>query len=344
MTDTNVDTKVNSKIISLNIYVIHVEQFKFRRATCDKLKDILEADERFTLKFNYISEHDPQNITQDEIRQFVNYEQIKDEELAPYNGFIKNIHINQLSNSLKHMKALEYITENDEVEFSIILEDDIVFNDNVADILYDCLSDTPTDYDLYFLGLPSSKEVQGDKYQNVGDVFKVLPCCDSYIITKTSAEALFKSYTPIKFSNNIQLSYLIKKNNFKTYLAVPNVFIDGSKLGLYYSSLSVNNKLIFNQDYVSIAKLIEEKEEFDEEEMKVIDAAFVGIRLKTNPEMFYLKALYEVKRHNYEFAKAIYAYAYSLYEANGSVLNNQSTFLRDYMKVFKYLQEDIPVA
>jgi GR25 family glycosyltransferase involved in LPS biosynthesis len=333
-----------TKTINLNIYVIHVEQFKFRKATCEKLKDILEADERYKLNFKYITEYDPQNITQDEIRQFVNYEQIKDEGLAPFNVFIKNIHINQLSNALKHMKALQYINEDDEVDYYIILEDDIVFNDNVADILYDCLSKTPEDYDLLFLGLPSSKDVKGDNYQSVSDVFKVLPCCDSYLITKTAATSIFESFVPVKFSNNIQLSYIIAKNSLKSYLSVPNVFIDGSKLGLYFSSIETNNRLIFNQDYVSLAKLIGEKDTFDEEEMKVIDEAFMQVKLKTNPEMYYLKGLYEIKRQNYEFAKAIYEYTYDLYNANGAVLNNQSTFLRDYMKVFKYLQEDIPAV
>lgn len=336
---------MSSKVLNLNIYVIHVEQFKFRKVTCDRLNDILEKDQRFNLKFQYITEHDPQTITQDDIRQCVNYDQIKDETLAVYNNFIKNLHINQLSNALKHRKAIQYITEQADVDYSIILEDDIVFNDNIADILYECLTTSPPEnYDILFLGLPSSKDIQGEKFQKVSDVFKILPCCDSYAITGKAAKLLFESSLPIKFSNNIQLSYLVAKHSFETYLSVPNVFIDGSKLGLYFSSLEVNNRLIFNQDYVSLAKLIGEKDVLTDEEMQVIDKLFVDVKLKTNPEFYYLKALYETKRGNFEFAKAIFDYTYDLYEANGAVLNNQSVFLRDYLRVFKYLQTDVPAS
>jgi hypothetical protein len=130
-------------------------------------------------------------------------------------------------------------------------------------------------------------------------------------------------------------------NSLKPLISLPNIFIDGSKLGLYFSSIEVNNRLIFNQDYVTLARLIGEKDEFTDEEQQIVDGLFIDVKLKTNPEFYYLKAVYETKRKNYVFAKAIYEYTYDLFEMNGTVLNNQSTFLRDYMKIFKYLQKDI---
>jgi hypothetical protein len=327
-------------VMKLNVFVIHVEAFAFRKQTCEKLKDILSNDARFDANFQYITEFDPTAITQDDIRKYVNYDAIKAEDpLSAFNPFMRNLHVNQLSNALKHFKAIQLAASSDDGTLSIIIEDDIVYNENIADSLFNALTNVPTEYDLMFLGLPSSRDVENNAtYQKVSDVFQLIPACDSYHITKGAAQKMAEMYAPIKFANNIQLTYAIIKNSMRAFLAVPNVFIDGSKLGLYFSSLEVNNRLIFNQEYVKLARMVSEKAEFSEEDVEAINAEFRNVKLKTNPEFYYLKAIYETKRHNFEYAKAIYAYAFDIYENNGGLINNQSTFLRDYMRVFKDLQ------
>ena len=327
-------------VIKLNVYVVHVDTFQFRKLTCERLKDLLEKDTRFKVNFQYIMDFDPQTISQDEVRQYVNYEQIKDEPLNIFNSLLKNLHVNHLSNSLKHRRAIQYAAEAADDEISLILEDDVVFNDNILDALKSTIEHKPEGCDLYFLGLPSSRDADS-KYQKTEEVFKVLPACDSYIITKEAAKTMYEDFAPIKYSNNIQLSYLMMKNNMSSYLAIPNIFIDGSKLGLYFSSLEVNNRLIFNQDYINLSKLVNEQHNYTDDQKKQINQLFIDVKLKTNPEFYYLKAIYELKSGNHIFAKAIFDYAYDLYESNGTILNNQSTFLRDYMRVFKHLQKAV---
>jgi len=322
----------------VNFYVIHVESFKHRKISIDRLEQALKNDKRFEVQFKYVLDFDPQNITQENIKTSVSYEQIKDEKLQPFNNFLKNMHVNQLSNSLKHKKAIQLISDSEDEDFSIVIEDDVIFNDNIGDNLYKILSDMPENYDVMFLGLPSSKEADGTNYQKVHDVFRVLPCCDSYIVSKKAATILNEMFFPIKFQNNIQLTYLFSKLELDVYLSIPNVFIDGSKLGLYFSTLEVNNRLIFNQDYVVISRLLEKEEKLSENDIAELDSAFADVKLKTNPEFYYLKALYETKKGNMEFAEAIFNYTFELYENNGAILNNQSLFLRDYMRLFKNLQ------
>jgi GR25 family glycosyltransferase involved in LPS biosynthesis len=325
--------------IKLNVRVVHVAAFQYRKNTCERLRSLLEKDSRFAVKFDYIIEHDPHEITQEEVRTFVNYEQIKEEEFKHFNASLKNLHVNHLSNSLKHRKAIELSAASGDDEFNIILEDDIVFNDNVVDALYQVITTLPDEWDIMFLGLPSSKGSEGKKYQKLEEVFPMLPCCDSYMFRNTTAKKLLESFAPIKFTNNIQLSYLMAKLALRAHLAIPNTFIDGSKLGLYFSSLEANNRLIFNQDYINLANQINEKTQFTDEEKKQIHQSFQQVKLKTNPEFYYLKAVYENKVGNHVFAKAIFDYTFDLYENNGTMMNNQSTFLRDYLRVFKHLQE-----
>lgn len=327
-------------IINLNVYVIHVESFKLRKNTCERLKQLLEQSPKLKVQFTYITSHDPSSITQDTIKQTVDYQKITDEKLLPFNSLIRNMHINQLSNCLKHKEAIELISKSQDGDFNIVLEDDVVYNDNIGTSLYEVLSNMPDNTEVMFLGLPSSKD-QSQSYQDLKRIFKVVPCCDSYFVSKQTAQLMTQNYSPIKFANNIQLSYLFEKLNLNAKLSNPNVFIDGSKLGLYFSTLEVNNRLIFNEDYVQLLRLLTQKDTFTPEDKNTINRLFTEVKLKTNPEFYYLKALWEYKQGHYEFSKAIYQYAYDLYESNGVLLNNQSSFMRDYLRVFRHLQETV---
>jgi len=331
---------MSSSTYKVNVYIVHVAAFKHRKATIDKLEEILRKDKRFEVSFRFITESDPHAIMESDIRQHVSYEPFKDEKTAPFNMFLKNLHVAQLSNAFKHKKAYELISDEVDVDFNIVLEDDVIFNDTIADNLHQLFENMPADYDVMFLGLPSARDAPSTEshYQKLPDMFKVLPCCDSYIIQKKTATMLNEMYFPVKFTNNVQLSYLLNHLDMVSYLSIPNLFIDGSKLGLYFSTLETNNRLIFNQDYVTIARLLDQKETLSEEDRKALDDAFRDVKLKTNPEFYYLKALYEQKKENYEFAEAIFKYAYDIYESNGAILNNQSTFLRDYMRLYQHLQ------
>jgi GR25 family glycosyltransferase involved in LPS biosynthesis len=327
--------------ISVNFYIIHVSAFKQRKATLERLEKMLQQDKRLSVSFKYITEYDPDKIDEALIKASVNYDQIKDEKCAPFNMFIRNMHINQLSNVMKHNKAYQLVSDGQDVDFSIILEDDIVYNEDVTENLVNILKNIPETYDMVFLGLPSSQQNPpqngSEKFQVLSEVFKVLPCCDSYVINKKTATMFCEYFTPIKFPQNIQLSYVSTQLEMENYISIPNIFIDGSKLGLYFSTLEVNNRLIFNQDYVILSKYLE-KETFTDNDHKEITQAFREVKLKTNPEFYYLKALYEIKKGNYEYAEEIFKYTYEIYDNNGAILNNQSNFLRDYMRLYKHMQ------
>ena len=158
---------MSDKKLRLNFYIIHVDHFQYRKATCERLRNLLEKCEKFDINFQYINEHDPQSITQEDIRQYINYDSIQKQELSVYNSFIRNLHINQLSNSLKHRKAIECICKDDKADFNIILEDDVVYNDNIVENLGNVLNNLPEDFDIVFLGLPSSKEADGENFQQL---------------------------------------------------------------------------------------------------------------------------------------------------------------------------------
>ena len=71
-----------------------------------------------------------------------------------------------------------------------------------------------------------------------------------------------------------------------------------------------------------------------------IDGLFQSFDYKNNPEYFYLKAKYETKKGNYDFARALYKGAFSMYEALGAPLTQGCDFMKDFMKLYREFQDE----
>lgn len=340
--------------MKLNIYFIHATGLKDRERVIQELQKQLKKYQfknYDSITFKTISDYEPNEISSDIIQRTVNYspipatDDIKEENKAAsplfYNQFIKNMHLFQLSNALKHYKALEYIANSEDDVVSIVLEDDVVYEDKVCLLLEKVLLSLPIDYDMVFLGLPGNTAVTNRneiKYQPTSEVFRVLPYTDSYIISKGTAKRMYDAYLPIKFLGNIQFSYLIETLKLKTVITLPNIFLDGSKFGLFLSTLTPNNILVFNGDYMYLKNAVTKEEPITDEEHKKIDEIIEKTPIQNNPDFMYVKAQYLTKQKKYKEAESIYEKAYTVYTGNNCIVNHESAFLKDYIRLYKYIQ------
>lgn len=142
---------------------------------------------------------------------------------------------------------------------------------------------------------------------------------------------------PIKFSTNIQFSYIVdtKRDTIKSASTWPDYLIDGSKYGVYLSVLETNNKLILNNTYNALFRKILVEPEIDS---AGVDKLFDEMQFKNNPDVNYLKGLYEYKKKDYKKAKEIFDDVYKVYDTNQNMLNNESEFLYNYINVHRHLQ------
>ena len=200
---------------------------------------------------------------------------------ATFRPLVRNMHIRQLSNTLKHAAALKAVAkdsmggEDDDGKgkgnnkgkgktgahrFSLVVEDDALFGQNIASTLRGACTLAPQDAGIVFLGLPSPVSAPTQEGVSVFDDaverFQVLPACDSYLVTPAAAAALSEHMHPVRFPTNVQLTYAIRRAGIRAYLAVPNVFVDGSKLGVFACSLDPNNKLVWNQSFCKLDALV----------------------------------------------------------------------------------------
>lgn len=330
-------------MFKVKIYVVHASFLDLRKPMLESLVKKLNDSKKFTVNIEYVTAHDPDKLDAAEIKKYVDLTK-KPDSTDVFESLIKNMHIKHVSNVMKHFECLKRIAaDKSKTDHFIILEDDVVYGDDIVKRLEDVLTMTSTDteWDMMFLGFPSLSPIANDTYQfkKTSEMFKILPCCDSYIMKKATAERLVESFLPIKFTTVVQYSYLIEKGALNAKMCFPNIFVDGTKLGVYLSSLEPNNRLFLNTDYNRLSSIVRKDGAFTAEEEKEIKSLVANMKFKTHPDIQYLVGMYEYKKGNFAVAKEIFDAAYNLYTQNGCIINNESEFLMTYMSIFKHFQD-----
>jgi hypothetical protein len=265
---------------------------------------------------------------------------LPEENLRP---LVRPLHLRHVSNGLKHQEALKRIasTSSGTERFSLILEDDVLFGEGMALALAKAAATAPQDAEVVFLGLPSTRQEppkSGEMaFDDPMEIFKnhVLPSCDSYLITAAGAAKLAEGFAPLRFSAAGQLTYLLRKGIVKSYLSVPNAFVDGSKVGVVTSSLETNNQLLWNNAFCQMDAIVRRTPgEYTEEAKSKFKAQWETNPFKENPDALVLLADHQVREGNVKEAQETYAKAMAAYEKDGCIVNQGSEWIRKYMGTF----------
>lgn len=261
--------------------------------------------------------------------------EMEDETLRP---LVRALQIRQVSNSLKHLEALRRVAADtgEGARFSLVVEDDAVFGETMHNALEHAARDAPADADIVFVGLPSTRLPEPGSNTSVFDdplaLYPnggVLPACESYLVTPDGARRLAEAFLPLRLGTTGQLTYLFRKKVAKAYLSVPNVFVDGSKIGVCVSTIDANSQLIWNQDYCQATELLRQNAP-----MEQFDAAWERQPFKTHPDCIVQKADSCALRGQVEDAKEIYERALRTYAENNGVINTQTEFMKRYMSMY----------
>ena len=123
---------------------------------------------------------------------------------------------------------------------------------------------------------------------------------------------------------------------------VPNIFVDGTKFGMFLSSLQVHNELVFNKDYMFVKNVVlrdHTQQPVTPEEMKVVEKIMTDSQIAENPDFMVLAGRYlRYVKKDYKKAYDVYQKTYDAYVRNKSILNNESPFLRDFINIHVHMQ------
>lgn len=264
-----------------------------------------------------------------------------------FRPFIQDMKVRQLSNALKHAAAIQHISKGTQApgQWHLVVEDDAMIEDVQA--LVSACASAPADADILFFGLPSplphptGGEIRFIELKGI----KVLPSCESYALRMQTARFLSSSVLPIRFRTEVHLSWLLAAMCIKAYLTSPNLSVDGSKVGVFVSTIESNNRLSFNPEYVRLSSIVYENRA-DQADQADLDVDTFSHRLSSlpfggHPDMQVLlgKRLAQCGRH--AEAMSVFEAALAVYTSEGAVVGNDSSFLRVYMDLFKHFQMDI---
>lgn len=322
-------------MISINLLIIHSKIVEVRKNMILSLIEKLQKSSLFKVAYAFIEDFEADQITPELIQKSTNADKLNDGSV--FDSINCSLNTRNLSNSFKHIKAISYIADKmSDDSINIIIEDDVLFGDAVETMLHDSVRQLPEKFDIIYLGLPSTgtKPATGFNFEKFSTAYNISPVSDSYIISTACAKKLKSSFFPIKFTTNIQLSYIIQKHELNAYFIQPNIFIDGTKFGVYLSSIEPNNSLIMNPEYHQLKSVLD-KNVLSIEDMKKVEELESTMKFKNHPDLVSLLGMYEWKKNNKDKAKQLFETAYKVYKTNNCLLNNQSKFLKSYIEMYR---------
>lgn len=323
--------------------MIHSPRLKDRESsykkTIDKLRNYSYKNFKVE-KIIIIDKQEPNDITVEYIQNNVDYNPVQEANLAYMNQFLRNLHINQLSNVLKHYEVLNIAKEYVNTKYHLVLEDDLIFGDHICEILDVVFNMViKNKYNLVFLGIPAAKEVKEIIIDNVKNHYPhILPSCDSYIISTSLVKKMHEMFMPIKFTCNFQFSYVLGKLNTEAYMSTPNVFVNGSKFGTFISTLNPNSNLVYNKDFLYVSEVLS-KDKLNEEEMANLEKIFSKSQVVQHPCFQHMLGLFYQKKIDYKKAEECFDSAYKTIIKSNGIINHDSSLLRDYIVLHKHIQE-----
>ena len=316
--------------LNLKVFIIHAEYIEIRKQHIEKFVEILKSA---SIDYEYISAFDPKTITQSDVQSKINLTKQNNGEF--FDELIRNLHVNQLSNSLKHGEALALASkEASKYSHFLFVEDDILYGDDILNKIKETIALSSTS-DILFLGLPSLAPIENQSTLALlptSKFYKLFPCCDSYIISSKNIAKVASVFYPIKYITNFHLSYMTTTNKLSTEMVVPNIFLDGSKYGAFLSSLDPNNKMIFNPEFIQLSNMLQNGS-------GDIQSAFETIKFKNHPDVMHLQAIHAMSQGDFKKAESILENILNVTVQNGCMLNNETEFLKTYIRLYRFTQD-----
>lgn len=325
---------------TLHIFILHCKALEDRYLNMNNIVMKLRSYEYKNIKLGEISiigVNDPDDIPTQVIQQLLDYSPIQDVSLGRFNPFLKHIHINQLSSTLKHAEVYQRIAMDPKKEkdsLYLVLEDDALCSDNVC-VLLDQVVQAHTKQPIVFLGIPSNNDGDVQIKQIQG---QLVPVIDSYMLTLEGANMLRDHFLPVKFTSVLHFNYVLAKCNIPINITSQNLFVNGSKYGMFVSSLNPNNQLVFNKDYMMLFEKLN-KPVLGKDDERLIKSLISESPISQSPDFRFLVAKYQSKIGQHQEAKKTFEEAFKSYIEKKGIINNESNMLKDYIRLFKNLQE-----
>lgn len=340
-------------MIRLNIYLVYSEELENRRTTINSsvslVKDICQQ-KNIEMKLHVITEPSKVYINTN-ISAFnsrVNYDKFADT-ASIYNDLIMPLNACQISNFEKHRYIYKLIagtktSVDDKVkDIHMIMEDDIIIlKDHIENIsaLIDDLNagGEDDDWDILFncLNVVNNPE----KFIDINKLYNIIISKACYIIKNAEmCDKLYNATNTFKLNFKLTLSKFLKDHNYTAMSYNKITFIEGSKLGLYPSSVNPNNYLFLNNNYIAL-KQIAEKKELTDDDMKNAEKIYKESQNISSIDIQGLMGTIYQNYKDYKKAKEYMSASLSaLKKCKGYSIMKNNEILNNTINIYQYDQD-----
>jgi hypothetical protein len=248
--------------------------------------------------------------------------------------------IEQLSNLEKHRDAWRRIASLPPSDTFMIIEDDAFVVPECDKHIQELFKMDPTTaYDICVMGLSDANTSYPElTLLDLRGVGTLLPSKDSYLVNHATAKLFLEATETITFMPRIQISYIVHSHpEIKARYPSARMMLEGSKLGLYTSSLHPNNTLIYNQEYMELWEYMSK----DVVPVKEIRNIYKKIEHIRNPDIMHLYGVLLYKGKEVDEAVAVMKEAVDEMGKQHGVLTHRSDLLNNYINIHEFVQPEL---
>lgn len=331
---------------TINIYLVHTpaltKRLQYMNTTIDILKKLTDS---LGFKTNIVIVKEPlKDYIEDNIEAYnkkVKYE--KDNSPTADNQFndaIQTLNVPQICNIEKHRSIYNNIKTDDDIHF--VIEDDVLLGEdyieNIKELFTNIKNNSLGDWDILFTCVADVDKSAHISLKDSRQTFKMLLSKSSYFIKQDTAKKLYEYLDVYKYNLKTGISKFIWDNkNIKSYVLNKHTFIEGSKFGLFTSSVNNTNFLFQNSHFVELAKIVA-NDNITDTMLKDAENLYKNINKLDNPDILHTMGVLYFKRNDIENAKKFMTDACNKLKENNGYVSKSSDILNNAINIYQYEQ------
>jgi GR25 family glycosyltransferase involved in LPS biosynthesis len=309
----------------------------------------IAGQQGLSIELHMIREPTKESIEQN-IEQYnkrVKYEKEEGEDAdKQFNDLIVPLNVNQISNIEKHKIIYQNICKRDSgdgKELHFIIEDDVLIGEeyihNIQNLFKSLKEERLDDWDILFTCLSEFEKGEQLALIDSRNQYKMLLCKSSYFIRPSLASKLARYLEVFKYSLKHSISKFIWTNkHVRSKVLNKHTFLEGSKMGLFTTSVNNTNFLFQNTQFIRLAQIVN-NESITDEMVKEAEGLYKQIEKFENPDILHTMGLLHYKRNDFENAKKYMTEACDKMHTNFGYVSRGSEILNNAINMYQFDQK-----
>lgn len=335
--------------MNLNVYLIYTETLENRKSninsSLEAIKNICnENNINFKLNIVNTPNNDAIDKNVDEYNKRVDFSKFPDDN--EYNNYITSLNSYQISNYEKHREAFKHISDtnsandvndvNDTNDIYLIVEDDIIIGKAYLDNIKNLITNlNKTKWDILFTSLNVINDPR--EYIEYKSVYKKLISKSCYFIKPKICKILYEAMNTFKLRFKHFLCKFINDNDYNVIFYNKNTFVEGTKIGVYPTSVNPNNYLYFNNNFIELSKISNNEVTTKDDVNKALEIC--ANNNFDSPDFLNVLSVIYLKNKDINNAKKHSMAALECMKKNKGYLQKNSEILNNCINMWQYEQE-----